>query len=61
MILFLPPTLRGSPSGFAPAAIDSTNFLKTKTLGVAPQNTVLTINYRAGGGVNTNVGVKDFK
>ena len=54
----LPPTLRGSPSGFAPAAIDSTNFLKTKTLGVAPQNTVLTINYRAGGGVNTNVGVK---
>ena len=54
----LPPTLRGSPSGFAPAAIDSTNFLKTKTLGVAPQNTVLTINYRAGGGVATNVGVK---
>ena len=24
----LPPTLRGSPSGFSPAAIDSTNFLK---------------------------------
>ena len=54
----LPPTLRGSPSGFAPVAIDSTNFLKTKTLGVAPQNTVLTINYRAGGGVSTNVGPK---
>tara|TARA_R110000824_G_scaffold357871_1_gene545418 strand:+ start:2513 stop:4354 length:1842 start_codon:yes stop_codon:yes gene_type:complete len=54
----LPPTLRGSPSGFAPAAIDSTNFLKTKSLGVAPQNTILTINYRAGGGVATNVGVK---
>ena len=52
----LPPTLRGSPSGFSPAAIDSTNFLKTKSLGVAPQNTTLTINYRAGGGVNTNVG-----
>ena len=52
----LPPTLRGSPSGFAPAAIDSTNFLKTKSLGVAPQNTNLTITYRAGGGVVTNVG-----
>ena len=52
----LPPTLRGSPSGFTPAAVDSTNFLKTKSLGVAPQNTTLTINYRAGGGVNTNVG-----
>ena len=53
----LPPTLRGSPSGFAPAAIDSTNFLKTKSLGVAPQNTDIVINYRAGGGVTTNVGV----
>ena len=52
----LPPTLRGSPSGFAPAAIDSTSFLKTKSLGVAPQNTNLTITYRAGGGVVTNVG-----
>ena len=52
----LPPTLRGSPSGFTPGAIDSTNFLKTKTLGVAPQNTLLTINYRAGGGVSTNAG-----
>ena len=53
----LPPTLRGSPSGFAPAAIDSTNFLKTKSLGVAPQNTDIVINYRSGGGVTTNVGV----
>ena len=52
----LPPTLRGSPSGFAPAAIDSTNFLKTKSLGVAPQNTDITITYRSGGGVVTNVG-----
>ena len=52
----LPPSLRGSPSGFTPAPIDSTNFLKTKTLGVAPQNTELSIQYRAGGGVNTNVG-----
>ncbi len=53
----LPPTLRGSPSGFTAAAIDSTNFLKTKTLGVAPSNTIITVDYRvAGGGVETNVG-----
>ena len=54
----LPPTLRGSPSGFTAAAIESTNFLKTKSLGVAPQNTDIVINYRAGGGVSTNVGPK---
>ena len=51
----LPPTLRGSPSGFAPAAIDSTNFLKTKSLGVAPRNTTLVVSYRQGGGVAGNV------
>ena len=28
----LPPTLRGSPSGFTAAAIDSTNFLKTNKI-----------------------------
>ena len=52
----LPPSLRGSPSGFAPATIDSTNFLKTKSLGVAPRNTTLVVTYRQGGGVNGNVG-----
>ena len=51
----LPPTLRGSPSGFAPAAIDSTNFLKTKSLGVAPRNTTMVVTYRQGGGVAGNV------
>ena len=56
----LPPSLRGSPSGFAPATIDSTNFLKTKSLGVAPQNTDLTITYRAGGGYNTNIQVGEL-
>ena len=57
----LPPSLRGSPSGFAPAAVDSTNFLKTKSLGVAPRDTTLTINYRAGGGVTTNAGPNTLK
>ena len=51
----LPPSLRGSPSGFAPAAIDSTNFLKTKSLGVAPKNTTMVVTYRQGGGVAGNV------
>ena len=54
----LPPTLRGSPSGFMPAVIDSTNFLKTKSLGVAPRNTTIVVTYRQGGGVNGNVGPK---
>jgi hypothetical protein len=51
----LPPSLRGSPSGFAPATIQSTNFLKTKSLGVAPRNTTIVVTYRDGGGVNGNV------
>ena len=54
----LPPTLRGSPSGFAAAAIDSTNFLKTRSLGVAPKNTTMVITYRQGGGVGGNVGAR---
>ena len=54
----LPPSLRGSPSGFAPSAIDSTNFLKTKSLGVAPRNTTMVITYRQGGGVIGNVAPK---
>ena len=56
----LPPTLRGSPSGFASVAIDSTNFLKTKSLGVAPKNTTMVITYRQGGGVAGNVGPKSL-
>ena len=54
----LPPTLRGSPSGFAAAAVDSTNFLKTNSLGVAPRNQTLVIKYRQGGGLEGNVGPK---
>ena len=52
----LPPSLRGSPSGFAASTIDSTNFLKTRSLGVAPRNTTMVVTYRQGGGVNGNVG-----
>ena len=60
----LTPTLRGSPSGFIPSVVDSTNFLKTKTMGVAPRNIALTITYRFGGGIETNVGsnlIRNFR
>ena len=56
----LPPTLRGSPSGFSASTIDSTNFLKTQSLGVAPRNTTLVVTYRQGGGVNGNVGPRSL-
>ena len=52
----LPPTLRGSPSGFAPAVVDSSNFLKTSGLGYAPRDVTIDIKYRYGGGNATNVG-----
>ena len=52
----MPPTLRGSPSGFAPAVVDSSNFLKTSGLGYAPRDVNLDIKYRYGGGNATNIG-----
>ena len=52
----LPPTLRGSPSGFAPAVVDSSNFLKTSGLGYAPRDVTIDIKYRYGGGNATNIG-----
>lgn len=41
---------------FTDFTIDPQNFLKTRTLGVSPTNTTLTVRYRAGGGLNTNIG-----
>jgi hypothetical protein len=35
-------------------AIDPRNLLKTKTLGISPAGTTLTVRYRAGGGLSTN-------
>jgi len=51
----LPPNLRGSVSGFSPSYIDSSNFLRTNSLGISPSKTSLTVEYRVGGGLNTNV------
>ena len=49
----------GSALGFGvthlDTAFDPTNFMKTKTFGLAPSNTTLTITYRYGGAVEHNV------
>ncbi len=45
--------LRGKLT-FASPFIDPQNFLKTRTLGLAPYNTTLTIKFRTGGGKITN-------
>lgn len=39
-------------------AVDPENFLRTNTFGEAPANTILTITYRDGGGLKTNVASK---
>ena len=51
-------SLPGSPS-FLTTAFDPSNFLKTKTFGLAPANTTLTIEYSYGGGIDDNVNVGD--
>ena len=40
--------------------IDPSNFLKTNTFGIAPNNQTLTIKYLVGGGVSSNVNVGDL-
>jgi hypothetical protein len=40
--------------------IDPSNFLKTNTLGIAPNGKTLTIKYLVGGGVESNVNQKDL-
>lgn len=44
-----------SRSTFSNFSIDPQNFLKTRTLGMSPYNTTLTVRYRVGGGSETNV------
>ena len=39
---------------FSDPHIDPQNFLRSKTLGMSPTNTTLTIKYRTGGGIETN-------
>ena len=40
---------------FARFAIDPNSLLKTKTLGISPKNTTITVQYRYGGGISHNV------
>lgn len=41
--------------------IDPRNFLKTRSLGLSPYNTTITVRYRAGGGPQTNVPAKTIR
>jgi len=52
-------TLPGSPT-FLTTAFDPSNFLKTKSFGLAPSNTTLTIKYAYGGGITDNVNANDI-
>jgi len=48
--------LYGSNKTFRKATIDPNSLLKTRSLGITPTNTVITVSYRYGGGLNNNVG-----
>ena len=50
--------LPGSPT-YLNKAFDPSNFLNTKTFGLAPSNTTLTIKYSHGGGIDDNVNSGD--
>ncbi len=42
-------------------SIDPQNFLKTRSLGLSPHNTTLTVRYRVGGGIETNVPARTIR
>jgi|18_taG_2_1085343.scaffolds.fasta_scaffold02091_3 hypothetical protein len=48
--------LFGSKSTFSRFSIDPNSLLRSKTLGVSPRNTTISIRYRYGGGISHNVG-----
>lgn len=51
--------VQGRPQ-FSTFVLDPQNFLKTRTLGLSPYNTTLTVRYRVGGGEQTNVPVRSI-
>ena len=51
--------LPGSPS-YLTDAFDPSNFLKTRTFGLAPSNTTLSIKYAYGGGLDDNVNSEEI-
>jgi len=48
-------------STFSRFSIDPNNLLRTSTLGMAPQNTTISIRYRAGGGLGHNVAANTIR
>ncbi|MDB4337463.1 hypothetical protein OAA09_00435 [bacterium] len=46
---------------FSRFSIDPNSLLKTKTMGVSPYNTTITITYRHGGGLSHNAGAKSIR
>lgn len=40
---------------FSSFTVDPNSLLRTKTLGISPRNTTLTVQYRSGGGLNHNI------
>ena len=42
-------------------AVDPQNFLRTRSLGLSPHNTTLTVTYRIGGGAETNVPARSVR
>ena len=46
----------GDKKSFSRVAIDPNSLLSTRTLGISPYNTNITVRYRAGGGISHNVG-----
>jgi hypothetical protein len=49
-------TLYGKKKSISRLTLDPNSLLKTRTLGIAPRNTTITVTYRAGGGLSHNVG-----
>lgn len=46
---------------FSSFNIDPQNFLRTRSLGLSPHNTILTVRYRVGGGSETNVPARSVR
>src|SRR5690606_10750478 len=44
-----------------PTSIDPQNFLRTRSLGLSPHGTTLTVRYRVGGGAESNVPARTIR
>lgn len=53
--------LYGSKNTFSKVSLDPNTLLQTRSLGISPVNTTLTVSYRCGGGLNNNVPANSIK